>query len=290
VYYPSNTKSTGRKGQELTEVECDYRNYNQTQFLAKIPLTQVAIVTSKNITVKDGDKMILYLVGSQGEPEFSEELFDQWCSPVSDGGLDDQALAAKAAQLGVKTSGLDRDELIEALSDLLAALPSTPEPASSAEESETESVDSGYVSIDDFPIEQVLPIVTDANVPEEEILKACAIITESEEEINELAVQDILDSFDAQKELVKSKIFDLHKQQYHLRRDISDKGQTLQRILALQARSVGEKDRVRFKIDRMLTETTTEIDRLNFKLEESRRSCTQALEGYRKYLDRFSRV
>ena len=136
-------------------------------------------------------------------------------------------------------------------------------------ESESES----DIEIDDFPVEDIYPVFNMMSFTknmdnfEETVLEHYSIITEAEEEMNETEVEKLLQTFDTQKKQLKECIFAIHKEAYNTRRDIAKYGDNLQRIYQLKEQSSEERDRVRFKVERLAVETEEKIDALNEKLK-----------------------
>ena len=157
--------------------------------------------------------------------------------------------------------------------------------------SDDESDDCIDIEIDDYPIEDILPVFTleqfKADLDEEKILESYATIYEAEEEINEDEVNKLLEIFDEQKAKIKELIFEIHKEEYNIRRDLSQQGTNLQRVYALKERSSKERDRVRFKIERLALETEKAIDSLNDNLCERRIRANKLLHKCRDYIERF---
>lgn len=159
-------------------------------------------------------------------------------------------------------------------------------------EGEIDTSDDDIV-IDDYPVEDIYPVFNmesfTQNIDnfEESVLHQYTIITEAEEEMNEIEVEKLLNSFDEQKKQLKERIFDIHKETYNIRRDIIKHGNNLQNIYKLKDQSSGERDRLRFKVERLAIETEEKIDSLNDKLKLNRNQADLLLKNYRKYIARF---
>lgn len=158
---------------------------------------------------------------------------------------------------------------------------------------EAQSTDSD-VKIDDFPVQDIYPLydigefIKQIGSFEHVVLESYQSIVDAEEKMNEQSVEKLLNLFDQQKVLLKERIYKLHLDAYNIRRDITKTGNNLQRVYELRSRSTHEKDRVRFKLDRLVAETEENIDSLNEKLRETRNDASQLLDRYFGYVDKFN--
>ncbi len=150
------------------------------------------------------------------------------------------------------------------------------------------------IEIDDYPVKDIYPVfnimsfmknITDF---EDQVTKSYYIIHEAEEKMNETEVEQLLQLFDKQKEQVKERIFVIHKEAYNIRRDISNVGAKLQRIYELKKNSEIEKDRIRFRLDRLSIEAEAQLDTLNSNLYEKRDKADVLLKRYLKYIEQFT--
>jgi len=164
------------------------------------------------------------------------------------------------------------------------------------EEFSSESSSESDIEIDDFSVEDIYPVfdiksfIKDIDNFEELVLNNYSAITEAEEEMNELEVEKLLQTFDFQKRKLKDRIFSIHKDAYNTHRDISKYGEALQRTYLLKERSTEERDRLRFKIERLANETEEQIDSLNEKLREQRNQADMILQKYWKIIERFDSI
>lgn len=146
------------------------------------------------------------------------------------------------------------------------------------------------IEIDDYPIKDIIPVINLEDLHdhiEDDILQSYRSITEAEEEMNEREVERLLRTFDKQKETIRSTIYNVHRDAFNTRRDIEKAGGNLERIYKLKAKSIDEKDRVRFQIERLATETELDIDKLNKQLREQRNSANDLLQKYQSFIERF---
>jgi hypothetical protein len=152
------------------------------------------------------------------------------------------------------------------------------------------------IEIDDYPVEDIYPVFNMASFIknlddfEETVLEHYSAITEAEEEMNETEVEKLLQTFDNQKTQLKDRIFSIHKNAYNTRRDIAKCGDNLKRIYLLKEQSTVERDRVRFKIERLEVDTEEKIDALNEKLREQRNQADVLLQKYRTFIERFDLI
>lgn len=152
------------------------------------------------------------------------------------------------------------------------------------------------IEIDDFPVENIFPIFDINDFTEnldnfsETLIEIYAEITETEEMMNEQEVIKLLEKFDEQKTQLKERIFHIHQNAYNLRRDISKTGENLNRIFALKYKSQNSSDRVRFKIDRMASETQEQIHKLKNKLSQQRNKADNLLKKYWNYIGKFDQI
>lgn len=170
------------------------------------------------------------------------------------------------------------------------------EELSDEEEDDDRSSISDDIEIDDFAVGMVLPVVEydyfmkcDENF-EEIVIQHHDIIRVAEEEMNSAEVDRIIQMFQAQEKLVKEKMFEIHKRAYHLRRDLDKYGKNLEKLYSIKERSQGEKDLVRFKIDRLILETEEHIDELNKDLTRGRDIADVTLKKYVKYIETFTNL
>nr|QBK87499.1 MAG: hypothetical protein LCMAC201_04090 [Marseillevirus LCMAC201] len=156
--------------------------------------------------------------------------------------------------------------------------------------------DSSDIEIDDYPVEDIYPVfnmmifVDNMDNFEDIVVKYYNIITTGEEENNENEVERLLQTFDNQKKILKDHIYRIHKEAYNTRRDISQTGSNLQRIYSLKEQSTEERDRVRFKIERLTIETEEKIDVLNNKLRDNRNQADSLLKKYWKFIEQFDLI
>ena len=153
------------------------------------------------------------------------------------------------------------------------------------------------IEVDDYPIENIYPvfqITKDSNGLdgdfETDVIENYHIISSVEEEMNEIEVENLLYCFDKQKKNLKDNIFEIHKRIYHLRRDLEQASENLERIYMLREKTVHEKDRIRFKVDRMAIEAENKIDHFNKKLCDYRNKADKLLTEYKKYINRFNYI
>ncbi|KKK81570.1 hypothetical protein LCGC14_2812110, partial [marine sediment metagenome] len=106
-----------------------------------------------------------------------------------------------------------------------------------------------------------------------------------------LAVEaEVEQTFDGQQKTLKNRIYGIHKETYNIRRDISQSGSYLQRIYSLKEQSSKERDRIRFRIERLAIETEEKIDILNDKLRDKRNQADALLKKYWKFIEQFDLI
>lgn len=160
-------------------------------------------------------------------------------------------------------------------------------------DSDLELSEDDDIEVDEHPVEDIYPLyrlsslLDEPSNFEETVLKDHLTIVEAEEEINETEVQKLLAIFDSQKRQLKARIFEIHEEAYNIRRDIAKFSINLQRIYSIKERSENERDRVRFKIERMALEAEEKIDHLNEKLRQKRNQSDLLLKKYQKYIEQF---
>lgn len=152
------------------------------------------------------------------------------------------------------------------------------------------------IEIDDYPVEDIYPMynmmtfLQYINEFEDRVQQDYETIIQAEEEMNENNVQHLLMAFDQQKLSLKEKLFHIHQDAYNIRRDISKYGKNLQRSYSLKEKTINEKDRVRFQVERLVAETEAQIDTLNDKLKENRDHADLLLLKYQKYIEQFKLI
>ncbi len=156
--------------------------------------------------------------------------------------------------------------------------------------------DSSDIEVDDYPVEYIYPVFNMMSFIkhiadfEDTVLEHYTAITGTEEEMNENEVENLLQTFEKQKKILKDRIYKIHQDAFNTRRDISQAGTNLQRIYTLKERSAEERDRIRFGIERLAVETEEKIDILNDKLREKRNQADTLLKKYRKFIEQFDLI
>lgn len=168
------------------------------------------------------------------------------------------------------------------------------ESASLSDEPEDSDSD---IEIDDYPIEDIYPVYMTSSFLDEDskpvekfeeiVLADYSVIVDDEETMNEKDIAQLLKQFDDQKSAIKEKMYIIHRNAYNTRRDIAQQGLNLQKAYILRDRSVNESDRIRFRIERLVSETEEKIDRLNKNLREQRSQADCLLKKYWRYIKKF---
>lgn len=241
---------TNAPNHTLDQIENNYMSYRQRDYLSKISLTGVACFSDKNICIKNDTEFTCYIL-----------------DPISDEGPSPK-----------ERVGENVDELEE------------------EEDDDDNSLISDDIEIDDFAVGMVVPVfdyetfIKSALDFEAIVMQYHDIIRAAEEEMNSAEVDRIIQLFQGQEKLVKEKMFEIHKRSYHLRRDLDKYGRNLEKLYGIKERSQGEKDLVRFKIDRLIVETEERIDDLNRELMQGRDRADVMLKKYVKYIEAFTHL
>ena len=169
-------------------------------------------------------------------------------------------------------------------------------PSDSENISELEDDQELDIIIDDFKVENILPIfyisffINNIDNFSGILTENYQEITEQEEIMNEKEVIELLEKFDQQKTKLKQLIFDIHQNAYNLRRDISKTSDNLKRIYELKNKSINSSDRIRFKIDRMALEMQEKINNLKYKLSKQRNKADSLLKNYWDYISKYNDI
>jgi hypothetical protein len=162
--------------------------------------------------------------------------------------------------------------------------------------SEKDDLIDADIMVDDYSVHDIYPVfhikdfMTRISIFEDIVLQNYEIITKAEEEMNETEVESLLSMFEKQKTKLKDTIYQLHCDAYNTRRDIFKVGKNLAEIYAIKNQSETEKDRTRFRIERLAKDTEDKIDSLNKNLRQKRNDADLLLKRYRQHLEQLSLV
>lgn len=171
------------------------------------------------------------------------------------------------------------------------------ESSHSSECSESLSVSStDTIEIEEYPVDNVmaywfLPVFMD-NISTFEttfVLPVYHKIFTWEEMWNEKRVEHLLHTFDIQKNILKQKITNIHEKIYNIHHDIEAHSKKLERLYILQHQSTHEKDRKRYKINRLILEVQATMDELHEDMKRQRILSDRLIHHYLNYTSRFNK-
>jgi len=276
----------------LQDDDSNYKNYNQREFLDKVNLPSVACISEDNLCIKnnkirpnkkknatmynDYDCFILLCDSPwRASVSASYNCDSPWRASVSASYNCDSPWRASVSASEPNTLDEKTIENIENVVDIENVI-------------DIENVVD--IIVDEYPIDDIVPVY-DISVFLQQIMsfeniisKDYSIINSLEEDLNEKNVENLLLLFDTQKIYIKNTIYDIHKDIYNINRDIVDYSLKLQRINVLKEKSVNEKDKTRFQIERLSDETIFKLDSLNEQLKQKRIIANNLLKNYNNYI------
>jgi hypothetical protein len=137
-----------------------------------------------------------------------------------------------------------------------------------------------------YPVFSVVVFMKEIASFEKKVVEIYTLLTETEEKYNEQQVIGVIEKFENQKKTFKDLIFDIHKKAYNIRRDIVKTSEQLEKMYELRKKSVNEKDRIRFKLERLISETETKLDQFNDQLSQYRNMGDCVLKKYNDYISK----
>jgi len=150
------------------------------------------------------------------------------------------------------------------------------------------------IDIDEYNVEQITPYILLPDFLEilnsyeqNTLLPIYQQLEEFEEQLNEQQVERLLDSFTQQQHIIKEQLFQHHKRLYNLKCDIKEHSDKLARLYTLKQESIHSKDRVRFKIDRLIVDIENTIDKLNINIQSEREYSDKLIQQYSIYINKF---
>jgi hypothetical protein len=156
---------------------------------------------------------------------------------------------------------------------------------------ETDSNDEDIV-VDEYKVSNVYPVFNIINFLKEianfemRVNEQYSLLTQVEEEYNEAQVIKVIEKFEIQKKDFKEMLFNVHKNGYNIRRDIEKASLQLEKLYNLKKNSLNEKDRVRFKLERLISEMENKLDHLNEQLSQYRNMGDSILTKYNDYMSK----
>jgi hypothetical protein len=121
----------------------------------------------------------------------------------------------------------------------------------------------------------------------EYVLPAYNTIFRCEEMSNERRVEHLIDTFEKQKLVLKDKITKIHEKIYNIHQDIEEHSKKLERLYNLQQQASSDKDRKRYKINRLILEVQSMIDTCHEQIQKQRILSEKLIQQYFNYLQKF---
>lgn len=249
----------------LSVDQCDYKTYRQRECLGSISLDNVCCYTGDNLCVKNNDTFLCYNITN----------FTGYDAGDGNGDVDDSD---------------DLDNYLGTARDSNVAAEDDGDKDGDGDGDDKDG--DGDIEIDDHPITHICPVfdISQFSVVEDAINQAYETIYVGEEALHEIQLDKLVSAFELQKTILKTKMFETHKDTFNIHAELRKCGEQLTRLNDLKDRSANEPNRVRIKIDRLLHDLTEEINFQHEKLSQRRQRTSKLMRTYWEYLELFNSI